>query len=148
MEHLSKKEYAKMCKAVEPHGKNFLNYLYAFLIGGFICAMAEALREWLVFMKAEETVINSLVPIVFIFLSAILTYFKVFKKIAKVAGAGTLIPITGFANAVVSPAMEYKTEGYILGTAVKMFIIAGPVIAFGTLFGVLYGICYYIFGVI
>ena len=87
------------------------------------------------------------VPVTLVFISAVLTYFRVYHKIAKIAGAGTLIPITGFANAIVSPAMEYKTEGFILGSCVKMFDIAGPVLAFSTLSAFIYGIIIYIFGI-
>ena len=147
MHNLSNKEYAKMVDIATPNGKNFINYFYAFLIGGLICAIGQGFFDLYANFGLDEKAVKMAVPVTLVFISAVLTYFRVYHKIAKIAGAGTLIPITGFANAIVSPAMEYKTEGFILGSCVKMFDIAGPVLAFSTLSAFIYGIIIYIFGI-
>jgi len=116
----------------------------AFTIGGGICAFAELLYKLYSKASISENTVKICVPVTLIFITALLTGLGVFDKIAKHAGAGTLVPITGFANAVVSPALDTKTEGYILGVGAKMFIIAGPVIVYGTVASVVYGIIYWI----
>ncbi len=137
-------EYDKMVKKASNPSPVFKNSINAFLIGGFICAFAEALK--LLFgafnFNTDET--KAAVTITLITITAILTGIGIFDKIAKVAGAGTIVPITGFANAVVSPAMEFKTEGNILGTAANIFKLAGPVILYSTFSAFIYGIIYYI----
>ena len=147
MHKLTNQDYAKMVDGATPHGKNFTNYFYAFLVGGLICAIGQGFFDLYTYLGLGEKVVKMAVPVTLVFISAVLTYFRVYHKIAKIAGAGTLIPITGFANAIVSPAMEYKTEGFILGSCVKMFDIAGPVLAFSTLSAFIYGIIIYIFGI-
>lgn len=147
MHNLSNKEYAKMVDTATPGGRNFTNYLYAFLFGGLICAIGQGFFDLYTNFGLDEKAVKMAVPVTLVFISAVLTYFRLYHKIAKIAGAGTLIPITGFANAIVSPAMEYKTEGFILGSCVKMFDIAGPVLAFSTLSAFIYGIIIYIFGI-
>lgn len=139
-----KKEYAEMTKAASPNSPCAVNCLKAFLIGGMICTIGEALKTVYALKIEDEKAVGTLVSFTLIVFTAILTGIGVFDKIAKHAGAGTLVPITGFANAVVSPALEFKTEGHILGTAVNMFSIAGPVIVFGTAAATLYGIIYWI----
>ena len=126
------KEYDKMAKKASPNSPVFLNCLKAFLIGGLICLFGQVLNY--LFGKAgfNDEYVKALTPSVLIVLTAILTGIGVFDKIAKHAGAGTIVPITGFANSVVSPALEYKAEGIILGTGAKIFTVAGPVIAYGT----------------
>ncbi len=116
----------------------------AFLIGGGICAFAELLFN--VYKKLDISESNSrlLVSVSLIFFTCLLSGIGVFDKIAKHAGAGTLVPITGFANAVVSPAIDYKAEGFVLGLAAKMFIIAGPVIVYGVVASVIYGFIYWL----
>ena len=148
MHNMTKKEYKELADKLDPHGKNFINYFYAFLFGGIICVIGELLKYLYTHCGFSEDVVKMLVPATIIILAGILTIAKVFHNIAKIAGAGTLIPITGFANAVVAPAMEFKTEGYILGTGVKMFVIAGPVIAYATLSGVIYGLLYLLFNLL
>ncbi len=118
--------------------------LKAFLIGGGICAFAELLFQWYKELDFPEQNARLLVSVTLIFLTCLLSGIGIFDKIAKHAGAGTLVPITGFANAVVSPAIDYKAEGFVLGLAAKMFIIAGPVIVYGTVASVVYGIIYWI----
>ena len=147
MHKLSNQDYAKMVDSATPHGKNFINYFYAFLFGGIICAIGQGFFDLYALLGLEQNVIKMAVPVTLVFISAVLTYFRVYHKIAKLAGAGTLVPITGFANAIVSPAMEYKTEGFILGSCVKMFDIAGPVLTFATICGFIYGIIVYILGI-
>lgn len=139
------KEYDKMAKKASPNSPVFLNCLKAFLIGGLICLFGQVLNY--LFGKAgfNEEYVKAMTPSVLIILTAILTGIGVFDKIAKHAGAGTIVPITGFANSVVSPALEFKAEGIIMGTGAKIFTVAGPVIAYGTTAAVIYGIIAYIF---
>lgn len=119
-----------------PLGKNCA---FAFLIGGGICAVGEVARQLLLLGGVEEKVAPMLVSVGLIFLAAVLTGIGVFDNIARVAGAGTLVPVTGFANAVVSPAIDTKSEGLVVGVGSKIFTVAGPVILFATLSGVVYG---------
>lgn len=138
------KEYDKMAKKASPNSPVFLNCLKAFLIGGLICLFGQVLNY--LFGKAgfNDEYVKAMTPSVLIVLTAILTGIGVFDKIAKHAGAGTIVPITGFANSVVSPALEYKAEGFVLGVGANMFKIAGPVIVYGTVASVVYGIIYWI----
>lgn len=138
--------YEKMTKKASPNSPCALNCLKAFLVGGLICLLGEGLRALYEMRLDDEKKVATLVSVTLVVLTAILTGIGVFDKIAKHAGAGTLVPITGFANAVVSPAMEFSTEGRILGTAVKMFTIAGPVIVYGAAAAFVYGVLYYCFG--
>lgn len=121
-----------------------LDCLKAFFVGGLICTIAEGLFNLYLYMGLSEEKTKISVPVTLIFITAVLTGLGVFDKIAKHAGAGTLVPITGFANAVVSPALDTKAEGMILGVGAKIFTIAGPVILYGTLASVIYGVIYYI----
>ncbi len=116
----------------------------AFLIGGAICTIGQGLSDLYSFLGIGEEGVKTLVPVSLIFLAALLTALNVFDDIAKYAGAGTLVPITGFSNAVVSPALDTKAEGFILGVGAKIFTIAGPVILYGTLTSVIYGVILYI----
>ena len=117
---------------------------FAFISGGSICAFAELLLTIYQFLGISENNSRLTVTITLIFITCLLTGLGVFDRIAKYAGAGTFVPITGFANAVVSPAIDYTAEGLVLGLASKMFIIAGPVIVYGTVTSVVYGIIYWI----
>lgn len=139
------KEYSDMAKKVSPKSPKLTNCLKAFFIGGFICFIGQVLMY--LFQKSgfNEQEVKTLTSVVLIVLTAILTGIGVFDKIAKHAGAGTIVPITGFANSIVSPAMEFRSEGKILGTGAKLFSIAGPVIVYGTSAAFLYGIICYIF---
>ena len=116
----------------------------AFLFGGGICCFGQALKTLYGLTSLNEKEIRLAVSVTLIVITAILTGSGVFDKIAKHAGAGTAVPITGFANAVVSPAIEFKAEGFILGMAAKMFVIAGPVIVYGTVASVVYGVIYWV----
>ena len=142
--NISKKQYAKMTDIASPPSKKMRNSALAFLIGGFICVIGQLLREFYVSLGLSDQVVLAAVPVTIIFIAALFTGLDVFEKIAKHAGAGTLVPITGFANAVVSPAIEFKTEGFVMGVGAKMFTIAGPVIVYGTVASVIYGVIYWV----
>ena len=136
-------EYSVMVKKYSPNSPLLKDMLKAFLIGGAICTFGQVLLNIYKMFLTEENA-KLLVPVTLIFITALLTGLGVFDKIAKHAGAGTLVPITGFANAVVSPSVEFKHEGYILGVGANIFKIAGPVIAYGTAAAVIYGIIFWI----
>ena len=144
--NMTPKEYnryvARLAKK-SPLGKDLLN---SFLIGGFICVIGQLILNGYTALELSEQDAAAATSVSLVFLSAVLTGLSVYDDIAKFAGAGTLVPITGFANAVVSPAIEFKAEGFVTGMAAKMFIIAGPVIVYGTVASVLYGVILVIFG--
>ena len=140
----SEKEYQQMTKKASPRSPVGKNCAMAFLVGGLLCAMAEVECQLLVMAGLEQQTARTLTSCSLILLSAVLTAFQVFDKIAKHAGAGTLVPITGFANSVVAPAIEFKSEGFVLGLGAKMFTVAGPVIVFGTVASVIYGVVYWV----
>ncbi len=139
------KEYDKMAKRASPNSPKIMNGVKAFLIGGLICTFGQLLNFCFERLGLNEDEVKAMTPSVLIVLTAILTGIGVFDKIAKHAGAGTIVPITGFANSVVSPALEFKTEGYVLGVGANLFKIAGPVIAYGTFATVIYGVICYVF---
>ncbi len=138
------KEYEIMTKKASPPSPKLKNMTFAFLFGGTICTLGECFNSLYKYLGLNTETVAALVPVTLIVIAAILTGIGVFDKIAKHAGAGTLVPITGFANAVVSSALEYTTEGFILGVGAKMFTIAGPVIVYGTTASVVYGVIYWI----
>lgn len=138
----SYKKYVEGRAAKSPIGKNCAA---AFLIGGGICTLGHGLTEgYKSLLSLSQTDAGCLTSVSLIFLAVVLTGLGVFDKIAQVAGAGTLVPITGFANAVSSAAIDSKTEGFVLGVGAKMFTIAGPVIVYGTAAGVVYGAVYWV----
>ena len=141
---ISNKQYDEMVKKASPNSPRVLDCIKAFLIGGAICCFGQLL--FYIFRKSGMSLdeSRSLVSIALIIITAILTGIGVFDKIAKHAGAGTIVPITGFANSVVSPAMEFKSEGFIIGTGASIFKVAGPVILYGTTAASLYGLIYFI----
>ncbi len=140
---ITKEEYSILVAKNKPNSKSLKNLPKAFLFGGLICVIGELIFIFLSGYFNEEAS-RSITSITLIFLASLLTGLGVFDKIAKHAGAGTIVPITGFSNAVTSAAMEFKTEGLILGTMVKMFIIAGPVIVTSTVGSMLIGLVYWI----
>lgn len=143
--NISDKDYSQLVEKHMAKSKILRNTVYAFLIGGLICTIGELILKFIQSLNiVSKEDASTIVAISLIFLSALLTGLKVYDNIAKVAGAGTLVPITGFANSIVAPAMEFKTEGYILGMGAKMFTIAGPVLVFGTITSIVYGIILYI----
>ncbi|MBE6810956.1 MAG: stage V sporulation protein AC [Ruminococcaceae bacterium] len=139
-----KKKYNEMTKKASPPSPKLKDFVWAYIVGGAICVIGQLLNELYTVLDLSEKVVKMAVPVSIIFLAALLTGFGIFDKIARRAGAGTLVPITGFANAVVSPAIEFKNEGYILGVGAKIFTIAGPVIMYGTVASVIYGFIYWV----
>lgn len=134
----------EIIKRHSPHSKIFKNCTMAFFIGGIICALAECLRFLYLSLGADEKTAPSLVALTVIAIASLFTFIGVFDIIARHAGAGTLVPITGFSNAITSQAMDSKSEGIVLGVGAKIFTVSGPVILFGVGAGVLYGIIYLI----
>ena len=135
-------EYDRYVKRKMPKSKTARNMLRAFVSGGIICCIGQLILLGYKSAGLEQDAAAAATSISLVFLRALLTGLKVYDNLAKYAGAGTLIPITGFANSVVSPAMEFKSEGLVLGMSAKMFVIAGPVIVFGTCASFLYGLIY------
>lgn len=143
--NLSKTQYSEMYKEASEGTKWWVTIPKAFLIGGLICALGQALLNMYLSFGLSKDNASMSVSITLVFLSALFTGLGWYDKIARHAGAGTLVPITGFANSVAAPALEFKTEGYVLGLGAKIFIISGPVILYGTLASVVYGLIYYLF---
>ena len=138
---MTNEEYKKYAERHAPRSPMGKNMLFAFLIGGLICCLGQLAGDiFRHFCHADKDTAAAAVSITLVFLGALLTGLGVYDDIARLAGAGTLVPITGFANSVVAPALEFKTEGLIAGTAAKMFIIAGPVIVYGISASVIYGL--------
>lgn len=142
---VSQKEYGEMVKKASPNSKSCIDIPCAFVIGGLICVIGQALTDFYSYLGFDDHTSAAWCTVTLVFLSALLTGLGVYEKIAKHGGAGTLVPVTGFANAVASPAVEFKSEGFILGLGAKIFIIAGPVILYGTAASMLYGLIYYFF---
>lgn len=141
---MDKKKYSNLVKEKSPNSNTLLDCVRAFLFGGGICAFGEVLFELYKMWGADEKQGRTFVSLSLIFIASVLTMIGVFDKIAKYAGAGTLVPITGFSNAVTSSAIEFKSEGFVLGVGAKIFTIAGPVIVYGTVASVIYGVIYWI----
>ena len=142
--NMSKKEYNAYVQRLAPKSPIWKDLLNAFWTGGLICVLGQLIQNGWAAAGLDKDAAGSATAISLIFLSAVLTALSVYNCIAKFAGAGTLVPITGFANSVVSPAMEYRSEGLVTGMAAKMFTIAGPVIVCGTVASVLYGVIYWL----
>lgn len=141
---MTEKEYGKLIKSMAPKSPIGKDCLKAFLVGGLICTIGQLCMNGYTALGLEKEGASTATCITLIFLSALLTGLSLYDDIAKHAGAGTLVPITGFANAISAPAVEFKTEGMILGTAAKMFTIAGPVIVYGVSASVVYGLIYWV----
>lgn len=142
--NITEQEYKGLVKKASPPSPKLKDFVWAFCVGGFICMLGQLLYELYTYLELTDEVSRMLVPATLITLSALFTALHIFDDVAKHAGAGTLVPITGFANAVVSPSIEFKTEGWVLGLGANMFKIAGPVIAYGTVASVVYGVIYWI----
>lgn len=140
MPDMTNQQYAEYVKRKSPSSPLWGDLLRAFLIGGAICALGQVITELWVMSGLSRADAGTACSMTLVFLGALCTGLGVYDDAAKLGGAGTLVPITGFANAVVSPALEFKSEGFITGTAAKMFIIAGPVIVFGTCASIIYGL--------
>lgn len=143
-EAIIKKKYETMANEVAPKSKIMRDCLRAFLVGGLICDVGQIIYNIAINYGISKDKVNNIVPIIMIFLGALLTGTGVYSKLANFGGAGTVVPITGFSNAVVAPAIEFKKEGFIFGVAAKMFTIAGPVLVYGIGTSVIVGIIYYI----
>lgn len=142
---VSSEEYKKLGEKAVPKTKSFRNIVGAFLIGGAICTVGQLVLNFYLKIGLSTPNASTACSITLVAISAVLTGFGVYDKIAKFGGGGTLVPITGFANAVVSPAMDFKSEGFVLGLGVKIFTIAGPVIVYGVSSSFVYGIiCYFL----
>ena len=141
---MTNEQYNEYVKQKTPNSNIFVNCIKAFVIGGLICVIGQLIKNFFSKkMGLDDESASTATSIVMVFLGALLTGLDIYPKIAKHAGAGTIVPITGFANSVVSPALEAKTEGLVLGVGAKIFTIAGPVILYGTLASVIAGICYF-----
>ena len=146
MEHLnSNKEYQNYVEKKSPNSPIFKNCFNAFWVGGLICSIGQIIYDYFIFRNFSLELTGTIVSISLIFLSSFLTALNLFNRIGKFAGAGSLIPITGFANSIISPAMEYKSEGYIMGVGAKMFTVAGPVLVYGISTAIIVGIAYLLF---
>ena len=146
---MDKEQYKKYAQAHAPKTKCVKNGLLAFVFGGGICAFAEIICFLLKkYLSQSEENARAFTAVILVFIAVALTALGIFDNIAKHAGAGTLVPITGFANAVASPAIDSRAEGFVLGVGAKIFTVAGPVILYGTLSGFIYGIIYYLYGII
>lgn len=141
---VTKKEYSKMAGEAAPKSPVLKDAILAFLVGGTVCVIGQMFKNLYLKLDFSEETAAASVTITLIFIAVVLTAFGVFDNIAKHAGAGTLVPITGFANSVASPAIEFKSEGWVLGLGAKMFTIAGPVIVYGVSASVVYGVIYWI----
>lgn len=141
---MTEKQYDELVSSMAPKSPVGKDCLLAFLFGGAICALGQGLINWYLSLGLEKDLASAAGSMTLVALAALLTGLGVFDDIAKRAGAGTLVPITGFANAVAAPAVEFQTEGFVLGTAAKMFTIAGPVIVYGVSASVIYGLIYWI----
>ena len=142
--NIDRKQYKKYAAAHAPKSPVVRNCLHAFLVGGSICALSQGLCDLYGLLGLVKSEASTLTSVTLVFLSVLLTGIGIFDKIAKFAGAGTLVPITGFANAVASPAIDSRSEGLVLGVGAKIFTVAGPVLLYGTLSGALYGVIYYV----
>ncbi len=136
----TKQEYSDYVDKKSPNSPILKNCFNAFWVGGLICSIGQIIMDFCKYQGMDQTSASTVVSITLIAISAILTSLNIFNKIGKFAGAGSLIPITGFANSIVSPAIEYKSEGYIMGVGGKMFTVAGPVLVFGISASVIIGI--------
>lgn len=143
---MTPQEYQAYVKRMSPRSPVVKDTLLAFAVGGAICAVGQLIMDSFLSLGLEKTDAGTATSVSLVALSALATGLGLYTRLARFAGAGTLVPITGFANAVVSPALDFKSEGFITGTAVKMFTIAGPVIAFGTAASVVYGVALMLFG--
>ena len=140
------KSYQDYVDKKSPNSPILKNCFNAFWVGGLICSIGQVLFSYCQYKGLDETSSGTVVSIILIAISAFLTGLNIFNKIGKIAGAGSLVPITGFANSIVAPAMEYKSEGYIMGVGAKMFTIAGPVLVYGISTSIIVGLVYFVIG--
>ena len=137
-------EYSDLVNKKSPNSPISRNMLWAFIVGGIICIIGQFITNYFLSQGVAKETVSSITPVILILISVILTSLNIYNKIGKFAGAGSIVPITGFANAVASPAIEFKSEGYVLGLGAKMFTVAGPVLAYGISASVIFGFIYYL----
>ena len=142
---MTEKQYDALIKELSPKSPVMKDCIWAFCVGGAICTLGQIFINWYTVLGLTKQDASGAASMTLVVLAALLTGLSVFDDIAKHAGAGTLVPITGFANAVAAPAVEFQTEGFILGVGAKMFTIAGPVIVYGVSASVVYGLIYWIY---
>ena len=145
---MTEKQYDQLISELSPRSPSRRDCLWAFCVGGGICALGQFFINWYTSLGLEKQDASGAASMTLVALAAVLTGLSLFDDIAKRAGAGTLVPIPGFANAIAAPAVEFQTEGFILGTAAKMFTIAGPVIVYGVSASVVYGLIYWIWSIL
>lgn len=143
-----RRKFNKLSQDEQPKSKIFVHCLNAFWVGGIICDIGQLISDIFLHFGIPADEVSIITTICMIFLSALFTGLGIYDKIAGFAGAGTIVPITGFANSIVSPAMEFKKEGYVFGVGAKMFTIAGPVLVYGISSSVLVGVVYYVISII
>lgn len=141
-----KQVFKDLSESDKPKPHLLKNCILAFIVGGIICVIAQGIMNFFEYLKFSTEDVSNITPMIMVFLGALLTGIGIYDKIATFGGAGTVVPITGFANAIVSPAIEFKKEGYVFGVASKMFTIAGPVLVYGVSASVIVGIIYYFMG--
>ncbi|GMQ63874.1 stage V sporulation protein AC [Vallitalea maricola] len=150
MENINEKqkEFQKLVDKTSPKASLLKNCIWAFVVGGIICCIGQGITDLLMYgAKLPKDTASTFTSIILVFIGALLTGLDIYDSIGKRAGAGSIVPITGFANSIVSPAIEYKNEGYVFGVGAKIFTIAGPVILYGMLSSVIVGLVYYMVGV-
>ncbi len=140
---MNEKEYNNYVEAKAEKSSLLKNCIMAFIIGGLICILGQVITDIAIYYGLEKKVASTVCSITLIFIGALLTALKLYQPLGKVAGAGSIVPITGFSNSIVSPAIEYKSEGLVLGIGANMFKVAGPVLVYGVCASVVYGLIYY-----
>jgi len=144
---MTKNEYKKYVDVKSPNSSVVKNTITAFVVGGLICVVGQLISNYFKSRGMDVLQVSSMTAVVMIFLGAFFTGLNLYDNLAKYAGAGTIVPITGFANSIVSPAMEFKSEGFVMGVGAKMFVIAGPVLVYGIVASIIGGILYFLVGV-
>ena len=145
---MTPEEYQALVKRMAPRSPILRDTALAFLVGGAICVVGQLLSHWYGTLGLDDSDAGTATSVTLVFLSALATGLGLYHKLARWAGAGTLVPITGFANAIAAPAVEFKTEGFVLGVGAKMFTIAGPVIVYGLAASVVYGFIYWLYTIL
>ena len=141
---MSNEEFKEYVEAKAKKSPILKNIFLAFIVGGIICCIGQAITDLCMHNNIEEKIAKTISSISLIFIGAFLTSINLYSKLGKYAGAGSVVPITGFSNSIVAPAIEYKTEGYVLGLGANMFKVAGPVLVYGIFSSFIYGIIYYV----
>ncbi|NSW91678.1 MAG: stage V sporulation protein AC [Firmicutes bacterium] len=138
------KEYREYVERKSPKSKILRNTIRAFIVGGLICIIGQFINNFFSARGMDKDTVGSITSIIMIFLGVLFTGLNIYDDLGKFAGAGSIVPITGFANSIVSPAMEFKSEGYVMGVGAKMFVVAGPVLVYGISASIIAGIIYYL----